>query len=143
MLVNVNGQWVEGGEEMPETLPWDASLQSNPGAIGDNRGCPPGYFCEYVSAASWWNPFFTVGESPAYTRVCRRADEVILNDGGVTLSQETGEGAWEASVEAAAAAAAVPVEALKDALPYVGVGLGSTALLIGAGFAAYLLLTRR
>lgn len=143
MLVNVNGEWQSVPDDTPETLAWDATLQANPGAVGDNKGCPPGYFCEYVSAASWWNPLFTVGQSPAYTRVCRRLDQQIASDGGTTLSSETGEQAWEATVENVAAAARVPVDAAKEALPYVAVGLGSTTALLIAGALAYLWLTSR
>lgn len=140
MLVNVNGEWVSVPDDLPQELPWDETLQANPTAASqDNRGCPPGYFCQYVSAAKWWNPFYTVGEDAAYTRVCRRLDEAIATDPSIG-SAESGEGLWEASVENIAAAAQVPVDAAKAALPYVAVGFGSTTALLIAGGLAYLYL---
>lgn len=138
MRVNINGAWVTVPDgSMPLLAQWDDSLSANPAASDAcNRGCPPGYFCEYVSADDWWWPFNIVGESAAYHRQCRRADEQIMTDGGITLAQETGEGVWEENVESIASALRQPVEAIAAVVPQVSAfGGGMTTGLVIAGLA--------
>ena len=112
MQVNINGLWTEGPEDQwPQTVGWDPTLTVNPDALADNRGCPPGYFCEYVS-----------GAFGGYTRVCRRFDQQIASNPAV-LQIETGPGLYEQTqINVAAAAESVASgvgSVLGQSLPYL------------------------
>lgn len=133
MQVNVNGMWTEVPEtQVPITVPWDASLSANPQALGDNRGCPPGYFCEYVGETDITG--FTI-PGGATVRVCRRFDQQIGTNPAV-LASETAPG-WQdqATINIANAAQAVVAAATPLALS------GTMLLVLGA--VAFLLLSRR
>lgn len=117
MQVNVGGVWTEWPDETAAVLPFDDTLAANPAGLGDNRGCPPGYFCEYVFPG-WWS-------SAAYARRCRLLDRQIATDGGVTLEAETGPGLVDQTVIAMADASRTVVAAVT---PVFTTGL----LLVGA-----------
>jgi hypothetical protein len=124
MQVNVNGMWTEvPDEQVPQTLGWDDTLSANPQALGDNRGCPPGYFCEYVS-----------GTFGGYIRVCRRFDQQIANNPAV-LQVETGPGFYEQTQINVASAAQVVAGGL--------LGGVSAVALVGLGLLAFMWLSRR
>jgi hypothetical protein len=125
MQINLDGVWTEFPEgEVPQTLPWDASLPyTGYGRLGDNRGCPAGYFAEYVS-----------GPFGGTVTVCRRFDQQIASNPTV-LQEETGPGFYEQTqINIASAAQAVAGGLL---------GGVSAIALVGLGLLAVLWLTRR
>jgi len=85
MQISINGQWTEVPEaEAPRLIPWDDTLPfTGYGRLGDNAGCPPGYFTEYVS-----------GAFGGTERVCRRLDMQVASNPAV-LQAETGPGLYE------------------------------------------------
>ena len=113
MQISINGVWTEVPEgEAPRTVPWDASLPfTGYGRLGDNAGCPEGYFCEYVS-----------GAFGGTEKVCRRLDMQIASNPAV-LQAETGPGLYEQTqINVAAAAESVVSGAgavLGFSLPYL------------------------
>jgi hypothetical protein len=107
MQVNVNGLWTEWPEETPAMLPFDPTRTANPDGLGDNRGCPPGYFAQYVAGGGW------LGQETV-TR-CRLFDATIGTDGGVTLEAESGPGLVDQVTLNVAAAASSVVHAVTPA----------------------------
>ena len=128
MQISVDGQWVEVPEaEAPRTVPWDAALPfTGYGRLGDNAGCPPGSFTEYVS-----------GAFGGTERVCRRLDMQIASNPAV-LQAETGPGLYEQTQINVAAAAENVVSGAGAVL-----GFSLPYLLIFGGVLWFALLSRR
>lgn len=126
MLVNENGVWVSYPENaIPQTVPFDETRTRNPDALGDNRGCPVGYFAQYVPGTLYGT-----------TVVCRRFDQQIASNPDV-LAQESGDsGLLDATVENVADASRAVVETA-GALALPGIGI------MVAIAAAYFFLTRK
>lgn len=122
MQVNVNGIWTEVPDSTPVTVPFDVALSGNPSALGDNKGCPPGYFCEYVPG-TWGGT----------DKVCRRFDAAIGGGNPAVLADETGPGLLDATLINVAAAASAVVSAATPTFTWLLVGLGAVALLYGYG----------
>jgi hypothetical protein len=125
MLVNENGEWVSYPEgAIPQTVPFDTTRTVNPDALGDNRGCPIGYFAQYVPGTFYGT-----------TTICRRFDQQIASNPAV-LAQESGDqGLIDATVENVADASRAVVETA-GALALPGMGLLALAAV------AYFFLTR-
>jgi len=121
MQVNVAGIWTEVPDSTPVTVPFDVAGTANPSALGDNRGCPPGYFCEYVPG---WS---------GTEKVCRRFDAAIGGGNTAVLAEETGPGLLDATLINVAAASAAVVSAVTPTVTWLLVGLGALALLYGYG----------
>ena len=128
MQVNVAGIWTEVPDSTPVTVPFDATGTANPSALGDNKGCPPGYFCEYVPGIWWEN--VVGGET---VKVCRRFDAAIGGGNTAVLADETGPGLLDATLINVAAASAAVVSAVTPTVTWLLVGLGALALLYGFG----------
>jgi len=122
MQVNISGVWTEVPDTTPIVTPFDATRTINPGALGDNRGCAPGYFAEYV-------PGLFGG---TVTR-CRLFDAVIGGGDPSVLADETGPGLLEQTTINVAAASAAIVSAVTPTVTWLLVGLGALALLYGFG----------
>lgn len=122
MQVNVAGIWTEVPDDTPIAVPFDESRTVNPLAIGDNRGCPPGYFCEYLP-----------GWSGEVIKTCRRFDAEIGTGNNAVLAAETGPGLLDATIINVASASAAVVSAMTPAFTWVLLGLGALALLFGVG----------
>lgn len=125
MLVNENGQWVSYPEgSVPQTVPFDTTRTRNLDAIGDNRGCPVGYFAQYVPGTLYGTSI-----------VCRRFDQQIASNPDV-LAQESGsQGLIDATVENVAEASRAVVETASAlALPSLGI--------VALAVVAYFFLTR-
>ncbi len=122
MQVNVSGIWTEVSDSTPVTVEFDPALSVNPSAIGDNKGCPPGYFCEYVPAG--WG---------GTGKVCRRFDAAIGQGDTAVLADETGPGLLDSTLINVAAASAAVVSAVTPTFTWLLVGLAAVALLYGYG----------
>lgn len=123
MLVNVNGAWTEMPDSTPVTVEFDPTLQANPSAsLEDNRGCPPGYFCEYVPGTFNWA-----------VKVCRRFDAAIGQGDTSIVASETGPGLLDATLINVAAASAAVVSAVTPTVTWLLVGLAAVTLLYGYG----------
>lgn len=129
MQVNINGVWQEFPEgEVPQTVPWDATLPYvGYGRLGDNRGCPDGYFAEYVS-----------GIFGGTQVVCRRFDMQIASNPAI-LQAETGPGLYEQTQINVADAARTTVEALGAGASMFAGWTMPIVLLLGA----FLIFSRR
>ncbi len=123
MQVNVSGIWTEVADSTPVTVEFDPTGGANPSALGDNKGCPPGYFCEYVPG----------GWSGATVKVCRRFDVEIGGGNPAVLAEETGSGLLDATLINVAAASGAVVSAVTPAFTWLLVGLAAVALLYGVG----------
>jgi hypothetical protein len=119
MLINVNGVWTSYPEnEVPQTVDFDRSLSANPGALGDNRGCPPGYFAQYVPGVLYGT-----------TTVCRRFDQQISSNPAVLASESGDQGLLDATVENVADASRAVVETAGAlALPSMGIIIAIAAI---------------
>jgi hypothetical protein len=141
LLVLVDGEWTIAEGDWPVYQVWDPTLSANVGAPGDNAGCPPGYFCEYIAPGN--APTAIVQASPSaaygtgYLRVCRRADQAVLNNPGA-IAAESGPDLWDSTVINVAAVARESVETVKAAaaaaLPTLS--LGFLAVIAVAGVLA-------
>ncbi len=127
-LFDLAGNFIGDQSDPTKYLPWDSTLTVNPSAaLQDNRGCPVGYFTQYVSS-----PWGTFGA--AYVRVCRRMDQQILTDPAVNRA-ETGPG----MVDQATVALADALRQIKEA----ATPAFSWALVAVAGLVALFIVTRR
>lgn len=118
MQVNVSGIWTEVPDSTPITVPYDETRTVNPSAVGDNKGCPPGYFCEYLPPGWFGGPD---------VKVCRRFDLEIGGGNPAVLASETGPSLYESTVINLAAAAETVVSAVTPAFTWALVGLAAVA----------------
>jgi len=122
------GNFIGDPADPGKYVEWDSSLTINPeAALQDNRGCPPGYFTQYVSS-----PWGTFGDP--YVRVCRRMDQQILTDPRIN-QEETGSGLIDQSTVALADA----LRQIKEAATPVF----SWAIAAVVGLLALFIVTRR
>ncbi len=122
------GNFVGDFTDPGKYVAWDPTLTVNPdAALQDNRGCPVGYFTQYVSS-----PLGTFGAP--YVRVCRRMDQQILTDPAINR-EETGPGFVDQSTIALADALRQIKEAATPAFNWV--------MMVVVGLAALWIVTRR
>jgi hypothetical protein len=138
LQILVDGEWTVAEGDWPVYEVWDSTQTANPDATGDNRGCPPGYFCQYLAPAN--APTVIVQQSPSaaygsgYLRVCRRADEAIIGS-PATIKAESGAGAWDQTAINVADTTRQTVDAVKRAAGDVVPALNAVAWIVG-GLAA-------